>query len=136
MVWFAYTMATDWCHDSWQALLSKYDIMCNQVDSLHMDASGKMLTNENVNPNVVNFQPPRKKAKVSTSSSGTQFKAPETNKEMVAYSKGYVPQNMQQNTAWEVKKNFRSGKLNGTAPFKETDALLMFYTCIVLMCSY
>ena len=41
------------------------------------------------------FQPTTKKAKVSTSSSGTSLKAPVTDEEMAIYCKGYIPQNTQ-----------------------------------------
>ena len=62
-----------------------------------------MSADKNVNPDLTDFEPPRKRAKASTSCSGSRFKAPVINEEMNTYCKGYVPQNTQKCTSLAVK---------------------------------
>ena len=58
---------------------------------------------KNIDPDLTDFEPPRRRAKASMSCSGSRFKAPVMNEEMNTYCKGYVPENAQRCTARAVK---------------------------------
>ncbi len=58
-----------------------------------------MATKENSDPDVIDFQPPRKRKAKPT---GTRFKEPTTDSEMSVISKGFVLPNTLKSTAWAV----------------------------------
>ena len=72
----------------------------------------RMVGKENVIPDLRDFQPPKKKVKISCES-GTQFKCPTSNEEMAMSSKGFVPANTQKNNVrgmrvfleWRAQRN-------------------------------
>lgn len=72
----------------------------------------RMVKKENVNPDLRDFQPPKKKVKISCEP-GAQFKCPTSNEEMAMLSKGFVPANTQTNNVrgmqvfleWRAQRN-------------------------------
>ena len=52
-----------------------------------------MSADKNDDPDLTDFEPPRKRAKASTSWSGSRFKVPVMNEEMNTYCNEYVSQN-------------------------------------------
>ncbi len=62
-----------------------------------------MATKENTDPDVVDFQQPRKKRKATQDGpTGIRFKEPMTDSEMSVSLKGFVPPNTQKSTVWAL----------------------------------
>ena len=61
------------------------------------------MSKENVDPDLFNFKPTKKRKTTEEVPTAKRFKPATTNEDMEAITKGYIPQNTQRNTAWSSK---------------------------------